>query len=171
MLEFALRSRDEEHDAEHVLPARQAQDGVHPGPHPLEAVGAGDRPDEQDAARAGRAVVRAAQEPLDVHDVVRDADAAGEEDGGAVAVERVRAAVGAFDEAGGGEDEVLGLGGALVEFAGEAVAGAADEGDLAGLGRRGGGEDFGFEFREGEVCRGGGFVGPRDGEGVRGPVG
>lgn len=98
-----------------------------------------DGPDEADAARGDGPRGVAGEEVADHGELVRDADAGGEEHDGAVGVQGVTAAaaVGAFDE--GGEGDAVVVVGALERFAVELVceAGAAadDEGD-GGLGER-----------------------------------
>lgn len=57
---------------------------------------------------------------------MRDADASGEEHDGAVRVEELRTAVGAFDEGGQGEAVVEGGEGFAVEMVGKAGAAADD---------------------------------------------
>ena len=163
-------ARDEKLDAEHIPPPIQGQDLAHPRPDPLEVFGRLDDPDEQDAARGHGAVREALDQRADVGDLVGDADAAGEEDDGAVGGEGVEAAVGAFGE--GAHDQaafVRGFG-FSVEAVGEAGA-AADDGREGGFRGRGqGGVDVlsGHDeaFFGGEV---GGCAGPGEGEGVGGP--
>lgn len=131
--------RDEEPDPEQDVPRGHGEEGVDPGPDPADVVRGGDGPDEADAARGDGPRGVAGEEVADHGELVRDADAGGEEHDGAVGVQGVTAAaaVGAFDE--GGEGDAVVVVGALERFAVELVceAGAAadDEGD-GGLGER-----------------------------------
>lgn len=68
--------------------------------------GGADDPDEDDAARGDGAGRVPGHQVPHVRHLVRDADAAGEEHDGAVGVEGVQAAVGAFDEGGERDDAV-----------------------------------------------------------------
>lgn len=62
----------------------------------------------------------------DVHELVGDAYAAGEEEDGAIAVERFVAAIGAFDEAAEGNDLVGGFRREIVELSCHARLSADD---------------------------------------------
>lgn len=157
---------DEQLDAQDVAAFVHGQDGRHPGADPLEVFGRADDPDEHDFARGDGAGRVAGDEVAHVRDLVRDADAAGEEHDGAVGVEGVQAAVGAFDQGGEGEEAGGGALGLFEEGVGEAGAPADDE-------RHGGflqGEHVlardGEAFFRVEVF---GSFAPGDGEGVRGP--
>lgn len=77
-------SGDEELDAQDVAAFVHGQDGGHPGPDPLEVFGRADDPDEDDLAGGDGASGVAGHEVAHVGDLVRDADAAGEEHDGAV---------------------------------------------------------------------------------------
>ncbi len=125
----AAGAGDEELDAQDVAAARHGEDGGHPGADPLEVVGGADDPDEEDAARGDGAGGVPGKEGPHEGELVADADAGGEEHDGAVGVERVRVAVGAFDEDGEGEAVVGGVEGFAVEVVGEAGPAADDEGD------------------------------------------
>ena len=141
----ALGARDEQLDAQALLTALHAEDLVHPRAHPLEALGRGHRPDEDDFLRRGDAVVVAVNEVLHVHDLVGDANTTCKEDDSAVRIEAVVSAVWSFDEAECAELLVGALACLLVHLAGETCACAADEADLAGLlGRTGGHESLAF---------------------------
>lgn len=120
------RSGDEQHDAQNFAPAVHRQDTCHPGPDPLEVFGGLDDPDEGHAAGGHGAVGVALDQVADEGDVVGDADAAGEEENGAVGVEGVDAAVGALGEGLEGDAGVHAVLGADEEFVGEAGT-AADE--------------------------------------------
>lgn len=157
---------DEQLNAEDVAAFVHGQDGRHPRADPLEVFGRADHPDENDFARGDGAGRVPGDEVAHVGDLMGDADAAGEEQDGAVGVEGVQAAVGAFDQSGEGEAAVGGALGFFEEGVGEAGAAADDE-------RHGGfleGEDVlardGEAFFRVEVF---GRVAPGDGEGVRGP--
>ena len=134
-----------------------------------------DDPDEHDLARADRAVGEALDQVAQVGDLVRDARGAGEEDAGAVGVEAVVAAVGAFE--GGAEGDAAGGVGAdaVVEEFGDAGVGVDDETDVCGgvcvIDAFWGGEDAVFDFFRGRALFGfgggeGGVFDPGDGEGV-----
>ena len=180
---------DEQLDAQHPPPALARQDGRHPRPHPLEVLGALHDPDEHDAARRDGAVGVAVHQVPQRRQLVRDADAAGDEHHGAVRRERARprrAAVRPLDQ-GARHEPVVGRGGdPPVHAAGEAVA-LADDGADRGA-RRGeegveapaavrqrrealfGVGECGREGRGGGGGGGGGdFVGPGEAEGVRRP--
>ena len=88
--------------------------------------GRSDDPDQEDAARGDGAGGVACQEVAHKRHLVRDADAGREEHDGAVGLEELRAAVGAFDEGGQGEVVVEGGEGFAVEMVGEAGAAADD---------------------------------------------
>ncbi len=164
----AAGAGDEEPDAQDVAAARHGEDGGHPGADPLEVAGGADDPDEEDTARGDGAGGVAREEGPHRWELVADADAGGEEQDGAVGVERGRGAVGAFDEGGEGEAVVGGVEGFAVEVVGEAGPAADDEGDGGwGLGEAVGGWSGGlggtgsfFEVAGAEVSGRG--VGPGD---------
>ena len=154
--------RDEELDAQHVAALVEREDGGHPRADPLEVLRRLDDPHEGDAAGGDGAVGEADDQVADVADLVGDADAAGEDEDGAVGAEGVQPAVRAFDQRGHGE-AAPGLFRLLVQRVSEAVA-ATDDGRDGGLLQ---GENvlavhseafFGVETLFG--------VGPGDGEGV-----
>lgn len=126
-----------------------------------------DDPDESHAAGGHGAVGVALDEMADEGDVVGDADTAGEEEDGAVGVEGVDAAVGAFGEGLEGDAGVHAVLGASEEFVGEAGTATDKE------------RERGFLVGAESVLVGHGdalFVGddfgglaPGDGEGVCGP--
>ena len=88
-----------------------------------------DDPDEGHAAGGHGAIGVTLDEVADEGNVVGDADAAGEEKNGAVGVEGVDAAVGAFGEGLEGDAGVHAVLGAGEEFIGEAGAAADEEGE------------------------------------------
>ena len=118
---------DEKLDAEDIPPLVEGQDLAHPRPDPLEVFGRLDDPDEEDAAGGDGAGGEAGHERADVGDLVGDADAAGEEDHGAVGGQVVQAAVGAFGQGADHQPAFVGRFGFSVEAVGEAGA-AADDG-------------------------------------------
>ncbi len=86
--------------------------------------GRADDPDQEDAPGGDGAGGVAREEVADKGYMVRDADAGGEEHDGAVGVEGLRAAVGAFDQSGDGDAVVRGIEYFVVEAIGEAGAAA-----------------------------------------------
>lgn len=126
-----------------------------------------DDPDEGDAAGGHGAVGVALDEMADEGDVVGDADTAGEEEDGAVGVEGVDAAVGAFGEGFESDARVHAVLGAGEEFVCEAGAAADEEGEGGFLvGAEGVLVGHGDALFVGDDF--GGFA-PGDGEGVGGP--
>jgi len=110
--------------------------------------------------------VRAREQVFDVHDLVCDADTAGEEEHGAIRIQAVVSTVGALDEAEAVEAFGGRVAGAVVHLASEACAGAADKADgVAALGSVGG--DAAFELGHGTFLREGRWVGPGNGERMR----
>ena len=165
-------SRNEKLDTQDISPLIESQDLAHPGPDPLEVFGRLDDPDEQNSTRGHGAGREARDERADVGDLVGDADAAGEENDGAVGGKGVQAAVGAFGEGADDEAAIVRGFGFAVEAVGEAGT-AADDGCEGGcraaVGEAGdvlAGHDEAFFGGEG-----GGVVGagPGEGEGVGGP--
>ena len=107
--------------------------------------GRADDPDEEDAPRSDGARGVARDEVARKGHLVRDADARREEHDGAVGVEALRAAVGAFDQGREGGAVVEGVERFAVETVGEAGAAADDQGDgLRGQGEGVGGWGGGF---------------------------
>nr|POE88211.1 hypothetical protein CFP56_11440 [Quercus suber] len=156
---------DEEQDAQDVAAALHGEDLRHPRPDPLKVLGRLDDPDQHDAARrAGAGRVRGDQ-VAHVRDLVRDADARGEQQHGTVRAEAL-VAVGPFDERRGAEFAAGALLGFAEEGVGEAGAAADDErhgGFLGGEGVVAGGREHLFRRRVG-------FLGaPGEREGVAGP--
>ena len=136
-------------------------------------VGRAEDPDEEDAPRGDGAGRVAREEVPRRGHLVRDADAASEEQDGAVGGEGLRAAVGAFDEGGEGEAVVGVVEGLAVDVVAEAGAAADDEGDGGlgqgeSIGRWSGGLDPLFGVVGAEAL-GRGVVGPGDGEWMGGP--
>ena len=68
-----------------------------------------------------------------MRELVRDADAAGEEEDGGVGAEGVKAAVGTLDEGTKAQDAVRGVLGAAVELGGHAGAAGHNAGESGGL--------------------------------------
>lgn len=127
-----------------------------------------DGPHEGDAAHGGGAGVVGGEEGAELADLMGDADAAGEEDDGAVRVEGGGLTVGAFDEAGEVEFARGAGGGAVVQFARHAGALGHDEGD--GVGRLGDREVLLCHWKHLHVRGDGSWrccAGPGDGEGMR----
>ena len=85
-----------------------------------------DDPDEGDAPRRDGAVGEAGYEGAHVGHLVRDADAAGKEHDGAVAVERVQAAVGPLGKGADNDGAVLAGLGLFPYLVGKAIATADD---------------------------------------------
>lgn len=156
---------DEELDLEDVAALVHAQDVGHPRTDPLEVFGGLDDPNEGDAAGGAGSVRVVRDEGAEEGDLVRDANAGGEEHDGTVGVE-VLVAVGPFNEGFGHEAALGRVLGAGPELVGEAGAAADDQGH-GGLAD---GEDvlalhghalFGVDVLV--------VVGPGEGEGVVGP--
>ena len=133
-LRRARRPRHEQLYAQHVPPVRHGEDGRHPGSYPLEVFGRSDDPNQEDAPRGDGAGGVACEEVPHERHLMRYADAGREEQDGAVGVEALRAAVGAFDESGEGDAAVRGSECSAVETFGEARTVADDQGH-GGLGQ------------------------------------
>lgn len=82
----AARLGDEEEDLQEFPAPGHGEDLVHPRPHPFQLFRSSHRPDEHDFPRRDGALVIPLQQIADVRDLVRDANATGEKDDGAVAV-------------------------------------------------------------------------------------
>ena len=160
------RSRDEQLNAQDVATLVHGQDGRHPRADPFEVFGGADDPDEEDAAGGEGAGGVAGHEVAHVGDLVGDSYAAGEEDDGAVRMQRMQAAIWAFDKRTQRDAAIRGALGFFKQGVGEAGAPADDEGHggfLAGEHVLAGHGEALFRV---EVFGG---VAPGDGEGVRGP--
>ena len=79
-------SRNKQDDAEDVAAAFHRENAGHPRTDPLEMFGGLDDPDEGDSASSDGSLRVSSDEMLDEGDLVRDADASGEEEDGAVGV-------------------------------------------------------------------------------------
>jgi hypothetical protein len=135
-----LGPRDEQHDVQDILAVRDAQDGVHPRPNPLERLVVAHDPDQRDAPRCHGTVVVALDEVAQVADLVRDARGTGEQHCVSVTVHAVVARVRAFESGAHRDGPLVRVLDRVVQLAREPRLGGDDKGyagadgllDLAG---------------------------------------